>query len=107
MPYQSNNISNTNIFTDSARNNDTSFVSAYSLNKLHVLNANISLVYRQKNFSFEAGIGITPVLSGDGKLEQVITEMPKHGLITAQLNLLAAFSLAYDTVFQVKNINLN
>ena len=71
LPYQPTNISNTNIFTDSARNNDTSFVSAYSLNKLHVFNANFSLVYQQKNFSLEAGIGITPVLSGDGKLQTV------------------------------------
>ncbi|HEY2726400.1 MAG TPA: hypothetical protein VGI61_04455, partial [Parafilimonas sp.] len=71
LPYQPSNIPGTNIFTDSARNNDTSFTSAYSLNKLHVFNANLSLVYQQKNFSFEAGIGITPVLSGDGKLQTV------------------------------------
>ena len=67
-PYQSTNLSNTNIFTDSTSNNDTTLTSEYYLNQLRVFTADFSLVYKQNNFSIEAGLGIQPVLSGKGKI---------------------------------------
>ncbi len=69
FPYQSNNLNSNILSTISSSNNDTSSVTTINyLSKLHTFNAELSLLYKQKNLSFEAGLGIQSALNGNGKI---------------------------------------
>ncbi len=67
-PYMNSNIKNTQIFTDSASNNDTVLNTTYYLSQLHTVNAALSLVYKHNHVFVEAGVGLQSLLGGKGKL---------------------------------------
>lgn len=66
-------MKNTIIYANiSNATNDTSSSSTYTLNQLHYLNGECSILHQQKNFSFEAGINILPVLSGIDQIQNKV-----------------------------------